>query len=334
MSKESINKPNLKKNKVWGIVLPIVYNTRRQADEVLKQEPNFIEIWNWNRLLVSDLRENWDRAQRAAVDKYNLSPAEKDYFKEGLTRIITNAQTWTKESLWFKLKPDPEHPSRRWSSKVQCYADDNYSNFYLGAKIYINPKMIYDKYSFFAVAFHELDHYAYKIKKYSMKMNEIPKDQRRRLEMRIIEEDKKDYNKFATELLARVDTADELLWQGVDNDIVDRFGIWNENETTWEQLYTDSIKYAKKFFDFQKWLYNLLWNKFGRDSSKPKNKQLSKEAEKEFEDIMTHLRNIVFNCSIESTKKVIDAICHNFKEATKREQFKSNIQRIYSDITR
>lgn len=307
MSKESINKPNLEEKKVWGIFLPIVYNTRRQVDEVLKQEPNFIEIWNWNRLLISDIRENWDRAQRAAVDKYNLSPSEKDYFKEGLTRIITNAQTWTKESLWFKLKPDPEHPSRRWSSNVQCYADDNYSNFYLGAKIYINPKMIYDKYSFFAVAFHELNHYAYKIKKYSMKMNEIPKDQRRRLAMRINEEDKKDYNEFATELLARVDTADELLWQGADNGIINMFGIWNEHETTWDSVYTDSIKYAKKFFNFQKWLYNLLAKHYWLDGHKQKNQQLPDKANNQFQIVMNRLRDEIFNSpSIEHSKYVID----------------------------
>lgn len=328
MSKESINNTNLEK-KVWWIFLPIVSTTNRQTTEILnREEPEVIEIWNWNRLLVSDMRENWDRAQRAAIDKYNLSPSEKEHFKEGLTRIITNAETWKKEPLWFKLKPDPEHPSRRGSSDIQCYADDNYSNFYLGAKIYINPKMIYDKNSFFAVAFHELDHYAYKIKKYSIKMNETPKDQRQNLAMRIGKDDKKDYNEFSTELLARVDTADELLWQGADDGIINMFGIWNEHETTWDSVYTDSIKYAKKFFNFQKWLYRLLARHYGFDRHKPKNKQLPREAEWEFERIMMALRTTVFNCkNIESTKKVIDSFCNNLALSTSWEQFNSSITR-------
>ena len=325
MFKESINKSNLEGEKVWGIFLPIVYNTSNQLGNSLNIEEHDVELANWKILSKNDIEKYKEKAYQAIVDKYKFDSIEQEAFFKGLTPIN---EEW-KKKFGINFDEVPGHPSWPGICCHKAVRDDTY----LAAEIYVNPNVIKDPALFLATLIHELDHHAYSVKKFSKRLLNATNRQQKGIELgKIIREDEEYDNRFSSELLARIDTADILTWCCVTNNLVNLYGIWYQ--TTWEQFYTDSIKYAKKFFDFQKRLYNVVWNKFGRDSSKPKNKQLSKEAEEEFEDIMTHLRNIVFNCSIKSTKKVIDAVCDNFEKATKREQFKSSIQRIYSDITR
>ena len=324
MSKESINKSNLKEKKVWGIFLPLVSTTNHQVSETLQQW-EYLNLRNGEKIWKNEVKEWAEEACNDIIEKYWFSDNQWNIFKERLSIKYNNTKTWwlrwTSYYWWTKITKD-------WTLRLpDCI-------------ISLNPNLIENKKFYKAILIHEIDHWAFRLKKFfNSKLWHTNPSNRHEREIAANE-----YNNllnsatytFSTELLARVDTSDILAsknWE-YSRDEIDRFGIWNEDETTWEPGYTDGIKYAKKIFDFQKRLYNVVWNKFGRDSSKPKNKQLSKEAEEEFEDIMTHLRNIVFNCCIKSTEKVIDAVCDNFEKATKRDQFKSSISRIYSDITR
>lgn len=259
----------------------------------LKQNKYFF-LPNGEKININEIIALFNNVCDRLSEKYWFNQIESQIFKSNVTINPCNTKLW-----WL-----------RWNSSNQIQKFDDWHRKPI-CKIDINPNLTHNKLFYIAVLIHELDHHAFVVKKflnsklYQCNFTSQYNEQNARQEFN--EQSYLSTYKFSTELLARVDTADELMARWISWDEVWNYWPWNEHETTWERSYTNSIIYAKKFLSFQIWLYNLLWNTFGLDSTKPKNNQLPEDANKHFQIIMKRLRDeIIISPSIERSKSVID----------------------------
>lgn len=279
-----------------------IESTDRELLNTLTQKKYFF-LSNGEKININELFEWFNDACDSLSKKYWFNPIESKIFKNNVTINPCNTGLW-----WLRWES---------GSQIQKFSDWQLKPI---CKIDLNPNIIHDKQFYIAVLIHELDHHAFFVKKFlNSKLYQCNFTSQYNLWAA-----KQEFNtqmhssswKFSTELLARVDTADELMKAWISWDEVWNYWSWNEYETTWEQSYTDSIKYAKKFLSFQIWLYNLLAKHYGLDSSKQINQQLSNNADKQFQTIMNRLRNEIFNSpSIERSKNVIDESYRKLQES-------------------
>ena len=260
---------------------------------------HLIQFSDWEKIKVQEISNEIKKLCDKLIEKYWFSPNTGEKFKKSI--------------FLHPFEEVPWHPTYRGisCSKVICTWDRaSLSGLLPTCDIYVNPKMVDNRDFYFAVMFHELDHHAFYYKKFLDKnINNISSLEWKQNALNLFSyESTRDHNySFCTELMARIDTADELMSRGISWDRIWKYWPGNEYETTWEDVYWDSIKYAKKFLHFQIWLYNLLWNTFWLDSNRLKKKHLSKTADKQFQTVMNRLRNEIFNSSsIERSKGVID----------------------------
>ena len=271
--------------------------------------PNNIQLSNWESLDITKIKEYYETAYNSIIKKYAFTNFDIEMFKKGFE--------------WINFSGVPGHPFWRWSSNNRIV--NNNFEAYISWKIYINPQIINNSDLFFATLYHELDHYAFYLKKFNYnKISVLQTKEKRQLAInRYVQDNESESCRFATELLARIDTADKLMEKGISRNNVREYWPWDENLTTWESHYSESIVYAKKFLWFQIWLYNILSKHYGLDRSKPINTQLPDKAHKNFDTILNWLRTEIFNSqSIEHSKETINQCCLKLQESRwSREHF-------------
>lgn len=279
-------------------VAPIETTNERLLNSLQKDKS--ILLQDWEKINILEISEEYQNLCKVIIEKYWFSEDEIIKFKRSI--------------ILHLCESDPKNSILRWSCNKKIRND----LFIPIWEIYLNTDLIDNRNLYFAVLFHEIDHYAFFFKKFFEKRNEdISSAEWRQNAINLIEqEDWSEYFRFNTELIARIDTADMLMSKWIPWDKVWEYWPWDEYYTTWEAHYSESILYAKKFLNFQIWLYNLLWDTFGLDGSKPKNKQLIEVADKQFQTIMNRLRNEIFNSpSIERSKNVIDESYRKLQES-------------------
>lgn len=269
---------------------------------------NSIQLSNWITLNPREFSEYYKIARNSIIEKYWFSEADILEFHKGLQ--------------WIHLTEVPWHPNWRWCSEHKILNWESNANFTW--TIYINPRMINNSDLFFSVLYHELDHYAFYFKKFNdSKIPNIHAGETRQTAINeFVQNNESQSCRFSTELLARIDTADNLMARWISWDRVREYGPWDENLTTWESHYRESIIYAQKFLKFQIWLYNLLAKSYWINYTKQRNMQLSDKANKNFNTIMNWLRDSIFNSqSIETSKNTIDRCITIIQNSRSRNQF-------------
>lgn len=301
-----------------GISLPRIVLGSRINDALLNSlnTEKSIQLSNWEKISLEEIMNEIKNQCDILIKKYwfNISDGEK--FKKGIDIHPFEEVPW--------------YPSYRGI----CFSwikteTDSLSDLSPVGLIYVNPKMVYNRDFYFAVMFHELDHHAFYFKKFLEKqIEDIPSVEWRQNALNSFSHlSVHDITySFCTEIMARIDTADELMSKWISWDNVWEYWPGNEFETTWEVFYKDSILYAKKFLQFQIWLYNLLARDFWLDLNKWKNHQLTQQADIYFQKIMESLRKTVFNStSIESCKHAIDNLLEKLRNSRSWREFASAI---------
>lgn len=297
--------------KVNGIFCPIIVNNLSENF----QEWEYFNLQNWERLEKNEIDEWKSEACNDIIKKYWFSDKQWEIFKER-THIEYN---------------NTEIGNRRWDSYYKwSKITDTWVLRIPDCIISMNPNLIENKKFYKAILIHEIDHWAFRLKRFfNSKLFHTNPSNRDERQVAVNEYNRminSDAYGFSTELLARVDTSDILAsknWE-YSRDEIERYWLWNEHETTGEPFYTPSIIYAKKFLKFQIDLYNKLGKWFKFDNTKPINQQLSNEANKHFQNIMNRLRWEIFNSqSIERCKNVIDRSYEKLQNARTRKDFTS-----------
>lgn len=266
--------------------------TDQELINTLKQKKCFF-LLNGEKININEISVWFNDACDRLSKKYWFNPLESNILKSNTKMNPCNTELWLR---W--LSSNYIQKCDDWQRKPIC-------------KIDLNPNMIHNKQFYIAVLLHELDHHAFVVKKFlnsklyqcnhSSKYNEQKARQEFNIQMN------SPSWSFSTELMARIDTADELMKAWISWDKVWNYWPWNEYETTWEAIYTESILYAKKFLSIQIWLYNLLAKHYWLDGHKQKNQQLPDKANNQFQIVMNRLRDEIFNSpSIEHSKYVIE----------------------------
>lgn len=260
--------------------------------ELLKNK-KYIQLPSWEKITIDEINKQIKNACDFIVNKYGFNNVEAKNFKKGI--------------ILYPFQSVPGHPDYRWISCSKIKNNEDSASTI--CEIYVNPNMVSNSDFYFAVLFHELDHHAFFCKKFnSSQINKIPSKEERQNAINLLnQETNSEAYDFSTELIARVDTADELMSRWIPWNKLWAYWPGNEHETSWEAFYRDSILYAKKFLWFQIWLYNLLGKEFWFDATKNRNQQLSNQANIHFQQIMTGLRNYIMESkSIDSCKLLID----------------------------
>lgn len=276
-----------------------------------------IQFSDWEKIKVQEIMDEIKIQCDILIKKYWFNAADGEKFKKGIDLHPFEVVPW--------------HPSYRGIcySKVIRWDRNSLSVLSPVCKIYVNPMMVSNRDFYFAVMFHELDHHAFYFKKFLEKhIENIPSVEWKQNALDSFSlETTQDYTySFCTELMARIDTADELMSKWISWNKVWEYWPGNEYETTWEAFYKDSILYAKKFLKFQIWLYNLLSIEFWLESNKRKNQQITQQADTYFQQIMGSLWKTIFNStSIENIKYVINNLLTKLRNSRSRKEFASSI---------
>lgn len=276
-----------------------------------------VQLLNWEKINIQEIMDEIKNQCDTLIRKYWFSVADGEKFKKSIDIHPFEEVPW--------------YPSYRGISRSKVITWDRNSLSVLSplCEIYVNPKMVSNRDFYFAVMFHELDHHAFYFKKFLEKhIENIPSVEWKQNALSLFshETTQDDTYNFCTELMARIDTADELMSRWISWDKVWEYWPGNECETTWERFYGDSILYAKKFLNFQIWLYNILARDFWLDWNWRKNQQLPQQANAYFQQIMESLRKTVFNStSIENIKNVINNLLMKLHNSRSREEFASSI---------
>lgn len=298
-------------NNIDNKKLPEMDDYKKQLLETVKREKRFY-LSNWELIDITELNEWLEEMNEFMIKKYNFNTTESIIYKDNTSIdpycIWLTTSTGSCDDSIIKFDD--------WKWKPKCY-------------IYINPDKIDNKLLYKTVLFHELDHHAFYVRNYlncQLYLNKFTSQS---------DEDKANKNfwkkshlpwqKFATELMARVDSVNYLMTQWAPWDKIWRYWLWNKCDTSGEIFYTASIIYARKFMKFQIWLYTLLGKYYWLDNLKEKNQQLPDEANKYFETIINWLRNEILNSTtIKNSKNAIDECYKKLQESRwSREKFYS-----------
>ena len=260
---------------------------------------------NISNLSIEQINEQLKYILNVIVQKYWFNWFESNIFRNWLTIKVNQME--------------PGYESNFWLSNTYIIQGDIYPK----CDVYINNKLIPNTDFYFATLFHEIDHYAFNLKKLFIKnLSNAHPNERQSIIGAWARENDTDAYQFCTELMARIDTANELMVQGISRNEVWSYWPWNEHWTTGERHYTDSIKYAQKFLKFQIGLYNLLACEFWLNSHKRKNQQLSDQAYWYFETIMNALRDVILeSSSINNCKNAIDSCNNKLQTSESRNDF-------------
>lgn len=275
---------------------------KKQLLETVKKEQRFY-LSNWEVVDIDVLNKWLEEMNVFIIKKYNFNTTESNIYKYNTSIdpycIWLTTSTGRADDTILKFDD--------WKLKPKC-------------NIYINPDKIDNTLLYKAVFLHELDHHAFFIKKYlesKLYLNNFTsKAEEDKANQDFAKKIKSPWQRFATELMARVDTVNYLMTQWAPWDKIWKYWLWNKCDTSGEIFYTASIIYAKKFFKFQIWLYTLLGKHYWLNNLKAKNQELPDEANKHFETIINWLRTeILKNSTIKKSKELIDKSYEKLQES-------------------